>query len=304
MPRLAALAAIVFWGISFVATKSVLREISPVSLIFIRFALGTALLHGILLARRERLIPPPATWAHLALMGFIGVFVHQMMQAWALTMTTAVKTGWLIGLIPIWSAILAAIFLHERFGAMKSAGLVFGLAGALLVITRGDLRVLALPLPSTRGDFLILASTINWAVYTVASRSILRRLGALEATAGSMLLGWLMLAPFFVAKRGWLEIGHLSPGGWGALLFLGVACSGLGYFFWYGALEKVEASQVAAFLYLEPLVTLAAAVALLHEPVPPSTIVGGVTVLAGVALMQRAARRKPPELAASSHGLE
>jgi len=52
-----------------------------------------------------------------------------------------------------------------------------------------------------------------------------------------------------------------------AILFLGVGCSGLGYPLWYAALERIEVSQVAAFLYLEPLVTLVAAVAFLGEPV-------------------------------------
>ena len=51
------------------------------------------------------------------------------------------------------------------------------------------------------------------------------------------------------------------------MLYLGIGASGLGYLFWCGALERVETSRVAAFLYLEPLVTLVAAMALLHEPV-------------------------------------
>ena len=71
------------------------------------------------------------------------------------------------------------------------------------------------------------------------------------------------------------------------MLFLGIACSGLGYLFWYGALERIEASRVAAFLYLEPLVTLAAAVVMLGESVTLTTVAGGLLVLAGVALVQR-----------------
>jgi drug/metabolite transporter (DMT)-like permease len=55
---------------------------------------------------------------------------------------------------------------------------------------------------------------------------------------------------------------------------------------WYGALERVEASRVAALLYLEPLVTLAAAVALLGEPVGFTTVAGGLLVLGGVFLVQ------------------
>jgi len=69
---------------------------------------------------------------------------------------------------------------------------------------------------------------------------------------------------------------------------LGVACSGLGYLYWYRALERVEASRVAALLYLEPLVTLGAAVVLLAEPVGLVTVAGGALVVGGVALVQRA----------------
>jgi drug/metabolite transporter (DMT)-like permease len=75
------------------------------------------------------------------------------------------------------------------------------------------------------------------------------------------------------------------------VLFLGIGCSGLGYLFWYAALEKLETSRVAAFLYLEPLVTLATAVALLGEPVQAPTIAGGLLVLGGVFLVQSAANR-------------
>ena len=290
-PRLQAFLAIVLWGLSFVATRIALRELSPVTLIFTRFALGTALLFATLAARRLPLVPPRAAWGALALMGFVGVFVHQLLQSYGLTLTTAVRTGWLIGLIPIWSAVIAGLFLRERFGFAKVAGLALGCAGAVLVVTRGRLAAGLLALPGTRGDLLILASTLNWAVYSALGHGTLRRLGSLRATAGAMFLGWLMLAPLFLHGGGWREYPALSGAGLAAVLFLGLGASGLGYLFWYGALERVETSRVAAFLYLEPLVTLGAAVALLHEPVGPATVAGGLLVLAGVALVQRAPAR-------------
>jgi drug/metabolite transporter (DMT)-like permease len=219
-------------------------------------------------------------------MGFVGVFVHQMIQAHALTLTTAVSTGWLIGLTPLWSALLSAYVLKERFGPVKIAGLALGFLGAVLVVTRGQMGAGLLALPQTRGDLLILISTLNWAVYTVLGHPVLRRLGPARATTGALTLGWLMIAPFFVHAQGWREYPRLTGAGWAAVLFLGLACSGLGYLFWYGALERTPASKVAAFLYLEPLVTLAAASAVLGETVRLTTAVGGLLVLAGVALVQ------------------
>jgi drug/metabolite transporter (DMT)-like permease len=287
-PRLGAALAVVFWGVSFVATKAVVREISPAALIFSRAGLGTLLLLSLLALRRQPVWPPRDALGPLAVMGFVGVAFHQLLQAYALTMTSAVTTGWLIGLIPLWSAILSALVLKERMGAVKIAGLLVGFAGAALVVTRGESLVGLLRLPATRGDLLILASTLNWALYSVIGHGTIRRLGPTRATAGAMLLGWLMLLPVFLLTAGWSDYARLSGPGWLALLFLGLACSGLGYLFWYGALERIEASRVAAILYAEPLVTLAAAVILLGEPVGITTVAGGALVLGGVVLVQRA----------------
>lgn len=284
------LVAVVFWGLSFVATKAALREMSPTTLIFFRFAIGVALLVVIMRCRGRRILPPARALPDLALMGFVGVFIHQMLQSFALTKASAVHTGWLIGIIPIWSAILSAIFLKEHFGWLKITGLLGGFLGAVLVITQGHLTPETLRLPSTQGDFLILLSTINWAVYSVLGHRTIKQLGALDATTGALLLGTIMLVPLFVWNAGWRELPQFSAPGWGALLFLGIGCSGLGYLFWYGALEKIEVSRVSSFLYLEPFVTLLAAVWLLQEPVHGLTICGGLLVLASVFVLQKRSR--------------
>lgn len=295
--RLLVLSAVSFWGLSFVATKVALRELTPATLVFTRFAFGVVVLHGILLLRREPLLPPRSSLAPLALLGFIGIFVHQMIQVHGLQYTTAVRTGWLIGLTPIWSALLAIPVLHERFGIRKLTGLVVGFFGAVLVVTRGQLSTSVLALPSTKGDLLVLASTFNWAIYTIVARGTIQRVGSARASAALSLLGWLMLAPFFVAESGWREWPHLSHTGVEAVLFLGIGCSGLAYLFWYAALARLDASRVSAFLYIEPLVTCAAAVPLLKEPLGATTIVGGLLVLVGVAIIQHEPR--PPARAAA-----
>lgn len=174
--RAGALVAVAFWGVSFVATKALVGEISPWALIFARAGLGSALLIVCLAARGEP-PPPRAAWRSLALMGFVGVALHQALQAVALTMTTAVHSGWLISLIPLWSAMLAALLLRERIGTAKLEGLALGFLGAVIVVARGRLDSGAFGLPSTRGDLLFVASTVNWAVYSVLGHATLRRLG-------------------------------------------------------------------------------------------------------------------------------
>jgi drug/metabolite transporter (DMT)-like permease len=287
-PLAGALLAVVFWGISFVATKAVVGEIAPFALILVRTTLGTAFLLVVLAARRVPVLPPRSAWPTIALMGFVGVAFHQLLQAYALTLTTAVNTGWLIGLTPVWSALLAWLWLGERMSALKVAGLALGFVGAAVVVTGGKLSGGLLALPSTRGDLLILLSTLNWALYSVLGRKTLLSLGSTRATAGAFLAGLVLLLPTTLVGGTVSSLGRLSPTGWAAVLFLGVCCSGLGYLFWYRALETMEASRVGALLYLEPVVTLATGMALLGERVGAATIAGGLLLLAGVALVQRA----------------
>jgi drug/metabolite transporter (DMT)-like permease len=285
--RAAALAAVVVWGLSFVATKAALAELSPVALIVARFGLGVVTLIAILLVRRTPVLPPRDVVPGLVGIAFVGIFLHQMLQVHGLGSTTAVRTGWLIGIIPIWTAVLSALLLGERFGVQKITGLAIGTLGAILLVTRGDLAFATLDAGTLHGDLLVLGSTLTWAVYTVAGRATLARLGSARTTTTVMALGLLMFLPWFVATGAWREYAGLTGTGVACVLFLGVFCSALGYLCWYAALERLDASQVAAFLYLEPLVTFAAAMVLLGETVHWTTVVGGVLVLLGVAAVER-----------------
>lgn len=285
---LGALAAVIIWGISFVATRIALEDLSPVTLVFTRFGLSSL----VLLALTRRPLPPLRMVPMLTMMAFIGIFAHQMLQAWGLTMTTAINTGWLIGLIPIWTALLSRWYLGEPLPARAVVGLATGFAGALLIVSNGELSRNTLSLPSTAGDLLIFLSTFTWAIYSVLGRAPLRELGSRRATTSVITLGTLMLLPFFIAGRGWEEWPAASPTVWLAVTFLGIGSSAIGYILWFAALDRLPTARVASLLYIEPIVTLMAAAAVLGEQVRPITTAGGLLVLAGVAIVQTG-RNKP-----------
>ncbi len=140
---------------------------------------------------------------------------------------------------------------------------------------------------ATSGDFLIMISAPNWAVFSILSRSGLKRHQATQMMFFVMLIGWLFTSILFVNGSGFREIGHLTWKGWLGLGFLGVFCSGLAYIAWYDALQVVPASQVGAFLYIEPLVAVIVAWFLLGEPLLISSLIGGMIILIGVWLVQR-----------------
>ncbi len=286
--RLKGLTAAVIWGASFVATKAALSEIHPVTLIVLRFALGLGvLILAVWQARTFRRITRRDLFL-LAVLGTLAIAVHQGLQATGLLFTSASNMAWLVAMQPVFTAILAWLFLAEVFGIVKIAGLVIAFAGAILVVTKGVFSPDALRLPGTLGDLLALASALNWTIFSVASKPMLRRLPPSLMMAYVMGIGWLIVLPFFVAAQGWHDLSRLTPTGWGAVAFLGIFCSGIAYIFWYDALAHIDASQVAAFIYLEPFVTVVVAAIVLHEAFTPISIIGGVLILLGVALVNRA----------------
>lgn len=291
------LAAITFWGLSFVATKIALAEASPLTVVFLRFTLG-ALLLGSMTFWRERgsLTLRRRDVLYFCLLGAIGVFVHHLIQTNGMVYTKASSAGWLVALNPAFTALLARLFLKERFGPTRLVGMIVAFGGALLVISRGQLDASFLNLPSTLGDALVLASAFNWAVYSVLGKKPLRQHPALVVTGYTVVIGWLMLGSLFVCTPNWREIGHLSSSGWAAIAFLGLFCSGIAYLFWYDGLQEMDASQVTVFLYMQPLVTLVGSHFILGEHIPLTAPLGGFIILAGVYLVNKEQPTPAPPL--------
>ncbi len=287
-----ALAAAMIWGASFVATKAALREVSPFTVLALRFGMGVIVLSFAVWRLKAFRSVTPRELLWLALLGAIGILIHQALQVNGLAITAATSVAWLVTLTPVFTAILAWLFLREAFGAFKILGLVIAFVGAFAVITQGVLSMDVLRLPSTTGDFLALASSLNWAIFSVASKPMLRRMHPTLMILIVMAFGWLMVLPIFVGTQGLSEISRLSLTGWTAIGFLGLFASGLAYIFWYDALARLDASQTVAFLYVEPFVTLVVAAIVLGEALTPVAFIGGLTILLGVYLVNRSSARR------------
>ncbi len=299
-----ALLTVIFWGASFVATKIALRDVPPIVVITLRFAMGVIVLFAALRVRSLRVTIDRRDWPLLGVLAFNGIWLHQMLQATGLAQgASATNTSWYVAIIPIFAAILAALFLKESIGPIKIAGIVLATIGVLLVVSKGDLgNVITHGLPVTTGDALAFASAPNWAIFSVISKSVLRRYQPTIVMTVVMTIGWLMLLPFFVAADGFTQMTHITLSGWAGIAFLGIACSGLAYIFWYDVLHEAEASRVAAFLYIEPIVTVIVAAIVLHEGIVPATIVGGATIMFGVWLVSKPMTATPQP--ATSQGAE
>jgi drug/metabolite transporter (DMT)-like permease len=285
---LEALFAVVIWGANFVATKVVVTEISPVTLIWLRFGMGVILLGATVILRKQFALPKPGEWATLALLGFLGITFHQWLQATGLKTAAATTTAWIVATIPIFTAILGWLALKERLGKAALLGIGLATFGVLLIVSKGQLGSLANGKFGTPGDFLILISAINWAVFSILSRRELAIHPAARMMFYVMLFGWLFTSLWlFGWGPGLSEIPKLSAIGWGNVLALGIFGSGLAYIAWYDALQKIPASRLSAFIYIEPLITALVAAVALGEKINAASLLGGGIIILGVTLVNR-----------------
>ncbi|MDQ0972103.1 drug/metabolite transporter (DMT)-like permease [Neobacillus niacini] len=278
-----ALMAISFWGVSFVSTKAVLGKLDPYSLLVIRFGIGAIFLLLLLLLQRHRLQISIKYVPHLMVLGILGVFVHQVLQATALLTINASAAGWLISFSPVFTVILSMLFLHEKLSITKAVGMVMAITGVLIISSTrsGQSFQVAINL----GFLLMILSTLNWAVYSVLVKSLKIPYPPLVVTFYMCLLGLILTTPFILRNRGWGDLSLLNYSEWAHLLFLGVFVSGIAYWYWGKALEVLEASKVSMFLYLEPIATLIAAVLLLKEKVLLISATGGIIIIIGVIIV-------------------
>ncbi len=273
------------WGISFIAIKFAVGEVDPVVVVWLRLTIAMLIFTIVMLARHQ--LHPPARqdlW-YFALLGFIGITFHQLLQSIGLETSQASTTAWLVSTSPIFIALLGWLFLHEKPGLNVSLGILLAALGVLLIVSKGNLASLLNGGIGTRGDLLILLSAPNWAIFSVLSRRMLQKHPAFYMLFFVMLFGWCFTSLYFFSVQGWMELVRLSAMGWLAVAFLGVFCTALGYIFWYDGLQAIPVSQVGAFLYVEPLVAMVAAAILLGEIITLPAVLGGALILFGLWLV-------------------
>jgi drug/metabolite transporter (DMT)-like permease len=278
------LLAIIFWGTSFVATKTVLQEIKPVTIIILRLVLASVLLTIIALSTKKKFSINLKSHGWIFILALVAVF-HLWIQVTGLQYTTASNTGWIIGTAPIFMAILGFAFYKERITPLQLAGILVALAGLLLLIGKGDITNIGLI--ENKGDLLVLGSAFTWGVYSMVNKKISLSYSPLMTILYLFLMMAVIIIPFNLDSETINSIINLSLISWMWILFLGIFCSGVAYVIWAQALRDMESAKVGAFLYFEPLVTVVAAWFFLNEEITLLMIFSGLLITAGVFIVNK-----------------
>lgn len=278
------LLAIIFWGASFIATKYLLDELTPETIISMRLILAISLLLTIALLQKRNFSINLKSHGYIFLLALIAVF-HLWIQVTGLKYTTASNTGWIIGTAPIFMALLGLIFFKEKLGVIKILGIIIASFGLLLLVGKGNPA--NIDLIKNKGDFLVLSSSFTWGIYSMVNKKISLNYSPLMTILYLFIMMAIIIVPFTISESTVSSVINLSVIGWISILFLGLFCSGIAYVIWAYALREMESAKVGAFLYFEPFVTVFTAWIFLKEEITLLMLLSGLIITAGIVLVNK-----------------
>lgn len=289
--HLVALFTIFVWGITFVSTKVLLEDISPLWILLLRFALGLCILFAIrphilrLQARKDELL--------FAAAGATGVAAYYLLENIALVFATATAVGVIVAASPLFTALIsAALGDRTAINARFFCGFALAMAGLAIVGigTAGEGDLLDFTGFALFGDGLALGAALVWAVYsTLVSRIAAKGYETIAATKRTFVWGvaFILLVtlvfdahpPQLWALMEWQNILNL--------LFLGAVASAACFVTWGVAVKRLGATATSTYIYLVPAITATASILILGEPLNAPVVSGLAMTIAGLLLSQK-----------------
>ena len=276
-----AAACVFFWGITFVCTKYLLRDFTPLEILFYRFIAAYAGL-WILRPKFEKIAARDNIL--FALAGFSGVILYQLFENIAINYTNASNVSVIVSICPLFTAIFSQIFLKEKHLSLWFiVGFVISITGITLVCLNGSRSLEFNP----KGDILALCSAICWGVYSVVISIINRKnYNQIAATRRIFFFAVLMMIPLMIftdqKNISSNSIRFTNPLNITSLLFLGIIASGFCFAAWNKACKITGTVKISCSLYLIPIVTIIFAFFALGEQITILSAIGAVVTIAGL----------------------
>lgn len=293
MAYLASIAVVVFFAGN-ILVGSALTELPPVTIALIRLVVALLILLplGAASAYRHRRVFlrhwKPLLIATLSGVTFFNTFIYSALQ-----FTSATNVAVLESVIPTATILASVALLKERLVPIQWIGVVLSMAGALWVVTNG--QVLSLTDGGWNpGDAIMVGAIIGWVIYTQQIKKCIQLFPARALLLVMTGISVVILLP--VAAVEWLLLGVPALGApelWVGLLYLGVFPSVVAILCYNYAVSRIGAAQASLFLNFLPVFTIAGSYVFLGDEVTGTQILGALAVICGVVLATYTGSRRP-----------
>jgi drug/metabolite transporter (DMT)-like permease len=276
------------WTGNYIAGKIALRTFPPVLVYGLRISMaGVLILPAYWWERRRRAEP---SWTRrdvpqLVILGLLGVALNQFLFVIGLSRTSVAHSSIFANTTPILILLLASMRGLERLTGWKLAGVMVALTGVVLLRTldagpQGEATL--------AGDFITCCGALAFSIFTVLGKPQANRYGTITVNTFAYAGGALLMSPVTLWQSAGFDFRAVPFSAWAGVCYMALLPSVICYLIYFYALAHMEASRLAAFSYLQPLLATVFGIFILHERVTLALVVSGLVIFGGVYITERA----------------
>ncbi|MBC1474373.1 DMT family transporter [Listeria grandensis] len=270
------------WGLNVTATKVLVAHFPPITMTSFRIFTAAVAVFIFLIAIGKFRFPTKRELGFIAAGSLFNIVLHHYFLASGLTMTTGTNGGLILGIGPILTAVLAAIFLREIISGVQLIGLISGLLGVSLIVLTGGQGLSGASL----GDIYVFIAILSQCFSFIIIKRVARTLDTRLMTAYMLLIGSVFLFGTSLVEEpnGLAQMGGHSGMMWLLFLASAIFATAFGNLIYNYAVGQIGPSKTAIFMNLNPFFSLIGASLFLNEQISWMQVLGFLLIIIGVIL--------------------
>jgi drug/metabolite transporter (DMT)-like permease len=282
------------WGLSPVFIRSLAVELGPPDALVIRYG-AVALIFAAALTLKGSWQCARADWQRLIVASLVGMLGYNVASVYGFELLPASIGGLIVGTQPLLIVMLAALIGREPLTMAAITGIIVASFGTVMLFWN-DLSLSSDSTTLLKGGFLIFVSGAAWAFYAVSAKPLIVKYGPLSVSALSIIIAAVPMLILFPSFETFAVMRAMTTAQWGEMAFLIIVATFISSITWNYGVGRLSSAAAGAFLYLVPVLAVAAGVIFLDEALSANIILGGTLILAGVAIAQFGGRRRMARL--------
>lgn len=275
--------AMAFWGMSFVWTKMVLDFYEPVTIIFIRLLISTAILFSFMKLFKQHQRIAKSDWKWFLISALFSPFLYFIGENYGVKFTSPAISAIIIATIPLFTPIAAYYTLNERLSPLNIAGMFLSFFGIIVMLVDKNLSFTVEP----KGIFLLFGAVFSAVIYSVIIKNLSTRYSSTFIISYQNLLGAIYFLPVFLI----FDFQHFhtidpDPMVIINILLLAIFGSSLAFIFFTMVIRDIGISKANILTNFIPVFTAVFSYFILSEYFDLGKIIGMAMVIGGILLAQ------------------